>query len=66
LIVEEDGQVGLTEGAPEWVVVAVRKAYRKRLHPDCYGDHRKAEAERRFKEAEQVFAGIWLLRGFRS
>jgi hypothetical protein len=59
-------RVGLDEGAPEWVVVTVRKAYRKRLHPDTQPERRKCEAERRFKEAEQVFEKIWKLRGFRS
>jgi hypothetical protein len=57
-------RVGLDENAPEWVVVAVRRAYRKRLHPDTQPQGRKAEAERRFKEAEGVFDGIWKLRGF--
>jgi hypothetical protein len=59
-------RVGLDEGAPEWVAVAVRRAYRKRLHPDSHPDDRKTEAERRFKEAEQVFNDIWKLRGFQS
>ncbi len=59
-------RVGLDEAAPEWVVVAVRRAYRKRLHPDAHPEGRKMEAERRFKEAEQVFDDIWKLRGFHS
>jgi hypothetical protein len=59
-------RVGLDEGAPEWVVVAVRRAYRKRLHPDVHPPDRKVEAERRFKEAEEVFDDIWRLRGFRT
>jgi hypothetical protein len=59
-------RVGLDEGAPEWVVVAVRRAYRKRLHPDAHLEGRKTEAERRFKEAEQAFDDIWKLRGFHS
>jgi hypothetical protein len=58
--------VGLDEGAPEWVAVAVRKAYRKRLHPDLHPAGRKIEAERQFKAAEQVFDKIWKLRGFRA
>jgi hypothetical protein len=37
-----------------------------RLHADVQPQDRKAEAERRFKEAEQVFDEIWRLRGFRS
>jgi hypothetical protein len=56
--------VGLDEAAPEWVVFAVRRAYRKRLHPDAHPEGRKMEAERRFKEAEEVFDDIWKLRGF--
>jgi hypothetical protein len=59
-------RVGLDESAPEWVVVAIRRAYRKRLHPDAHPESRKPEAERRFKEAEQVFDEIWNLRGFRT
>jgi hypothetical protein len=59
-------RVGLDDGAPEWVAVAVRRAYRKRLHPDAHPLSRKPEAERRFKEAEQVFGEIWRVRGFRS
>jgi hypothetical protein len=59
-------RVGLDEGAPEWLAVAVRRAYRKRLHPDAHPEGRKTEAERRFKEAEQVFDEIWKLRGFQS
>ena len=59
-------RVGLDEGAPEWVAVAVRRAYRKHLHPDAQPQGRKVEAERRFKEAEQVFDDIWKLRGFRT
>ncbi len=59
-------RVGLDESAPEWVVLAVRRAYRKRLHPDAHPEGRKTEAERRFKEAEQVFADIWKSKGFQS
>ena len=59
-------RVGLDESAPEWVAVAVRRAYRKRLHPDVHPEHRKKEAERRFKLCEEVFDKIWRLRGFQS
>jgi hypothetical protein len=59
-------RVGLDENAPEWVAVAVRKAYRKRLHPDVHPASRKADAERRFIEAETVFTEIWRVKGFRS
>ena len=59
-------RVGLDEGAPEWVAAAIRKAYRKRLHPDVHPPDRKVEAECRYKEAEQVFDEIWKVKGFRS
>jgi hypothetical protein len=59
-------RVGLDEAVPEWVAVAVRRAYRKRLHPDAHPEGRKTEAERRFKEAEQVFDDIWRVKGFQS
>jgi hypothetical protein len=57
-------RVGLDPSAPRFAVEAVRKAYRKNLHPDLQPVERKAEAERRFKESEQVFDEIWRLRGF--
>ncbi len=56
-------KVGLHQDAPAWVIAAVRRAYRAKLHPDAHPASRKAEAERRFKEAEQVFAEIGCLRG---
>ncbi len=56
-------RVGVDQDAPEWVVVAVRRAYCKRLHPDAHPEGQKAEAERRFKQAEQVFEEIWRVRG---
>jgi hypothetical protein len=59
-------RVGLDENAPEWVVLAVRRAYRKHLHPDAHPAGRKIKAERRFKAAEQVFDEISKLKGFRS
>jgi hypothetical protein len=34
------------------------------LHPDLQPVERKEEAEKRFKESEQVFDAIWKLRGF--
>ncbi len=58
-------RVGLDPSAPRFAVEAVRKAYRKNLHPDLQPVERKEEAERRFKESEQVFDEIWKLRGFR-
>ena len=59
-------RVGLDESAPEWLAVAARRAYRKRLHPDAHPEGRKPEAERRFKEAEQVFDEIWRVKGFQT
>jgi hypothetical protein len=59
-------RVGLDESVPEWIAVAARRAYRSRLHPDVHPTHRKAEAERRFKLVEEIFAEIWRIRGFRS
>lgn len=52
------GQVGLNPAAPEWLILAARRAYRTQLHPDRHPAHRKREAERRFVLAEQVFAEI--------
>jgi uncharacterized small protein (DUF1192 family) len=57
-------RVGLDQDAPKWVIEAVRKEYRKRLHPDAKPPGQKVEAERRFKEMEAVFAEIWTMRGF--
>jgi hypothetical protein len=57
-------KVGLDQDCPEFVARAVRRAYRAKLHPDGHPAHRKLEAERRFKVAEQAFEDIWKLRGF--
>jgi hypothetical protein len=57
--------VGLDEKCPEWVAVAVRRAYRAKLHPDRHPARVKPQAEERFKKAEQAFATIWRRRGFR-
>jgi DnaJ-class molecular chaperone len=56
-------RVGLHQDAPEWVVIAVRRAYRSRLHPDRHPARLKLDAERRFKEAEAVFDLIYSQRG---
>jgi hypothetical protein len=56
-------RVGLDPSAPQFAIEAVRRAYRRNLHPDLQPVERKAEAERRFKESEQVFDEIWRLRG---
>jgi hypothetical protein len=57
-------KVGLDQDAPKWVIETVRREYRRRLHPDGRPVEQKAEAERRFKEAEEVFGEIWRVRGF--
>ncbi len=57
-------RVGLDQDAPKWVVETVRREYRMRLHPDGKPAGQKAEAERRFKQAEEVFGEIWTMRGF--
>ena len=57
-------RVGLDADCPRWVAETVRRAYRAKLHPDAHPASRKAEAERRFKQAEQVFDEVWRLRGF--
>jgi hypothetical protein len=59
-------RVGLDEACPDFVLKAVRTAYRRTLHPDTRPDHEKAEAERRFKEAETVFDEIARLRAPRG
>lgn len=57
-------RVHLTADAPAWLVAEVRRAFRRRYHPD-----RQAEAGRRrrseevFKRAEAVFEEIERLRG---
>lgn len=51
-------RVGLSPGAPLWLVATAQRGFRQRLHPDCHPEHRKEEAERRFKMAEGVFDQI--------
>lgn len=51
-------RVGLTPSAPEWLVLAARRAYRIALHPDRHPEHRKREAGRRFQQSETVFDQI--------
>lgn len=55
-------RVGLHQNAPAWVVAAVRRAYRAKLHPDAHPKSRRAEAEKRFKEVEAIFDEITKLR----
>lgn len=51
-------RVGLSPAAPEWLVLAARRAYRTQLHPDRHPPWAKEEAERRFKRAEATFDAI--------
>ncbi|MBJ6124038.1 hypothetical protein [Microvirga splendida] len=51
-------RVGLDEAAPDFVIRAVHKAYRKALHPDGKSQQHRVEADRRFREMEQVFSEI--------
>jgi len=51
-------KVGLVPGAPDWLILAARRAYRVALHPDGHPAHRKQEAGRRFQQAENVFEAI--------
>lgn len=54
-------KVGLHPGAPEFLVLAARKAFRLALHPDRHPRHRQ-EAHDRFIEAEATFDKIARLR----
>lgn len=56
-------KVGLHEGCPDFVLRAARTAYRKALHPDGQPERHRADAQRRFIEAEGVFEEIKRLRG---
>ena len=58
--------VGLDESCPDFVIKAVRTAYRKTFHPDTRPEYQKAQAERRFKEAEAVFEEIYWIRGIKD
>ncbi len=52
-------RVYLTPNAPAWLVTEVRRAFRRRYHPDSQGDEtRRRRAEEVFKRAETVFAEI--------
>lgn len=53
--------VGLHERAPDWLVVAARRAYRANLHPDRHPRHRE-QAHDRFVRAETVFNTIYAQR----
>lgn len=52
-------RVYLTPNAPAWLVAEVRRAFRRRYHPDAQEDPaRRRRAEEVFKRAEAVFAEI--------
>jgi hypothetical protein len=51
-------RVGLDQDAPVWVIAAVRRAYRVKLHPDQYSLRLRQEATKRFQAAETVFDEI--------
>ncbi len=52
-------RVYLTPDAPAWLVTEVRRAFRRRYHPDSHGNaNRRGRAEEVFKRAEAVFAEI--------
>lgn len=55
-------KVGLHEGCPDFVWRAAQTAYRKALHPDGQPERHRADAQRRFTEAEAVFEEIRRLR----
>jgi hypothetical protein len=52
-------RVYLTPDAPAWLVTEVRRAFRRRYHPDSQAhEGRRGRAEEVFKRAEAVFAEI--------
>ena len=57
-------RIHLTPDAPAWLVAAVRRAYRRRYHPDTAASpqHRR-RSEEVFKRAEAVFEAIERLQG---
>lgn len=58
-------RVGLHPSAPDFLVDAARKAYRRKYHPDKYSsvtDDKKKAAEETFKEMDNVFDEIERLR----
>lgn len=50
--------VGLHPSAPDFLIKAARKAYRMQYHPDKYSGDEKSEAERAFKDLDNVFDKI--------
>ena len=57
-------RVHLTADAPAWLVAEVRRAFRRRHHPDTAADQQnRRRSEEVFKRAEADFAAIARLRG---
>lgn len=57
-------RVHLTPDAPAWLVTEVRRAYRRRYHPDAAANQQnRHRSEEVFKRVEAVFAAIERLRG---
>ena len=53
------GRVHLLPSAPDWLLIAARRAFRMRYHPDRYADQTvRANAEILFKNVEAVFADL--------
>ncbi len=54
----------LTPDAPAWLLTEIRRAYRRRYHPDTAADQQqRRRSEEVFKRAEADFAAIEKLRG---
>ncbi len=57
-------RVHLTPDAPAWLIAEVRRAFRRRHHPDTAADQQnRRRSEEIFKRAEADFAAIARLRG---
>ncbi|WP_437871739.1 J domain-containing protein [Methylorubrum extorquens] len=57
--------LGLHPGSPDWLVIAARRAFRVRLHPDRHPRHRQ-QAHERFTLAEARFTEIYARRGIEA
>ena len=55
------GQVGLCPGAPDFLVLAARRAFRSALHPDRHPRHAR-RAHERYLRAQAIFDEIEKLR----
>ena len=53
-------RLGLTPEAPRWLVIEVRRAYRRRHHPDRFTGAERLAAERQFQELERLFSALIL------